>query len=291
MPDAPFRIITNERTHMVVETATGRALGGFGANFYRPWVFPLYTPRGLTVVQEFAFDHPFHNGVFVAQNPVEHPGGVANFWAAPPRRSHDDALFAVPPGRMDPDGEIAMTPGPDGASFALSLTWRDANERPVLAERRTVAIYAAGGATICEMASEKTAAFGPVRFPKTKFGSIGIRVEPRLLPPLGGVVIADGARGDASVGHETAARTIAYENRDGLSGDGRFGVLLSRPDADTPGPWFIRDYGMALWNPTWAEDVDLPHGETWRLALRVVAYDGALDDTRAAGWASLPARV
>lgn len=289
MADVPFRIVVNERTHMVVETATGRALGGFGANFHRPWVFPLYTPRGLTVVQEFAFDHPFHNGVFVAQNPVEFAGGTANFWAAPPRRSHDDALFAVPPGRMDADGEIAATLLPDGAIFALDLTWRDHEERPVLAERRTVAIYAAAGATICEMATEKTAAHGPLRFPRTKFGSIGIRAEPRLLPPLGGTVIADGARGDASVAHETEARSVAYENGDGLGG--RFGVLLSRPDPDAPGPWFIRDYGMALWNPTWAGDVHLPAGETWRLALRVAAYDGPLDAARAGALAALPARV
>lgn len=289
MPEHPNHIVVNERTHMVIASATGRALGGFGATYYRPWVFPLYTPRGLTVVQEFAYDHPFHNGVFVGQNPVEHPGGTANYWAAPPRRSHDDALFATPPGRMDPDGEIASDLLPDGARFSLSLTWRDHEERPVLSERRTVAIYAAEGATICEMASEKTASFGSLRFPRTKFGSIGIRAEPRLLPPLGGEVIADGVRGDASVAHETEAGYVAYENGDGIGG--RFGVLMTRPDPVSPGPWFIRDYGMALWNPTWTTDIALPDGETWRLALRVVAFDGPLDEARAAGWRSLPGRV
>ena len=289
MDEDAYRIVTNERTHLVVQTSTGRVLGGFGANFYRPWVFPLYTPRGLTVVQEFAFDHPFHNGVFVGQNPVEHPGGIANYWAAPPRRSLEDALFAVPPGRMDPDGEIRMAPTADGGAFTLDLTWRDADETPVLRERRSVAIYSAAGATICEMASEKTAAFGPLRFPKTKFGSIGIRVEPRLLPPLGGTVIADGTRGDASVAHETDAGFVAYENGDGVGG--RFGVLLSRPDPVAGGPWFVRDYGMALWNPTWAGAIAVPDGETWRLALRVVAYDGAVDGDRAGSWRSLPGRV
>ena len=35
--------------YLVTDPATGRCLGGVGANHYRPWVFPLYTPSGLTV--------------------------------------------------------------------------------------------------------------------------------------------------------------------------------------------------------------------------------------------------
>ena len=62
-----FEVIINAKTHLVVDSNTGICLGGVGANFYRPFVFPFYTPAGHTVVQEFAFDHPFHNGIFVGQ--------------------------------------------------------------------------------------------------------------------------------------------------------------------------------------------------------------------------------
>jgi len=284
-----WSVITNERTHMVVDRGSGRALGGFGSNFYRPWVFPLYTPAGKTVIQEFAFDHPFHNGFFVAQNPVEFPGGTANFWATPPRRSDDDALFAVPPGRMHDEGDLTSTPSENGASFDLTLTWRDSAEQPVLRERRSVRFTATEDATICEMASEKQAAFGPLTFPRTKFGSIGIRVEPRLLPPLGGTVIADGVRGTADVGHESSAAAIAYE-RGNADGNG-FGVMLMRPDPVSPGPWFIRDYGMALWNPTWSGPISVPEGETWRVALRVIAYDGEATMERETRWRGVPCLV
>lgn len=284
-----WEVVTNERTHLVVDRANGRCLGGFGSNYYRPWVFPLYSPSGKTVVQEFAFDHPFHNGFFVAQNPIVHSAGVANFWAAPPRRSADDAIFDVAPGRMDVDGDLKTQYLPNGVVFELPLIWRADDETPVLKEVRRVALYADAGGTICEMASEKLAAFGDLRFPQTKFGSIGIRVEPRLLPPMGGSVIADGQRGSADIAHETEARTVAYENIDGLGG--HFGVLMTRPDDNAPGPWFVRDYGMALWNPTWAGEMQVSSGATWRTALRVVAYDGCVDDDRASEWASLPARV
>ena len=65
-----FEVKVNAKTHLVVETDTGRCLGGVGANFYRPLSFVI-TPAGHTVVQEFAFDHPFHNGIFVGQGPVQ----------------------------------------------------------------------------------------------------------------------------------------------------------------------------------------------------------------------------
>ena len=65
MANSPFEIRLNARTRMVVESSTGRCLGGVGSNAQRSWVFPLYTPGGQTVIQEYAFDHPFHNGFFV----------------------------------------------------------------------------------------------------------------------------------------------------------------------------------------------------------------------------------
>jgi hypothetical protein len=79
---------------MVLDCATGRALGGIGWNFYRIWAFPFYTPRGITVLQEFPCDHPFHNGFFVGQHPVKMQDKTGNFWVSPPRRGADDALFS-----------------------------------------------------------------------------------------------------------------------------------------------------------------------------------------------------
>ena len=40
----------------------------------------------------------------------------------------------------------------------------------------------------------------------------------------------------------------------------------------------IRDYGMAMFNPTMATPIRLARGETWTAALRVAAYDGELTD-------------
>jgi hypothetical protein len=271
---------------MVVETGSNRFLGAFGSNYYRPWVFPLYTPSGQTVIQEFPFDHPFHSGAFVSQNPVVVGERRANLWAMPPRRSADDALFEHV-GRIDTSSGITATPHATGVRFFVACNWLDDAENPMLEEVRTVDIFACDDATICDITSQKFATFGDIEYPRTKFGSIGIRVEPRLLPPLGGTVIADNdRRGNADVVHEQDSRFLAYENA--ITGSSTCGVALSILEPDAKGPWFVRDYGMAIYNPTWTDSIATPQGDDWTIACRIIAYDDSLSEDRMDRWLKLP---
>ena len=122
-------------------------------------------------------------------------------------------------------------------------------------------------ATICDMSSRKLAAYGTAEFGKTKFGSVGARVEPRLLPPLGGKVIGcvdgDLQRGTAEeVANFRQWDAIAYEAD--VPGVGPFGIcLMIRENSAGPnrrGPWFVRDYGMAMFNATQEEGITVPEG-------------------------------
>jgi len=295
MSETRFQVLLNppgpksSSAHIVVDRKTGRFLGGFGANFYRPWVFPLYTPTGLTVLQEFAYDHPFHNGIFVGQNPVKVNGRIGNFWAMPPRRSKDDAIFNNV-GRMESASEVTMESHDCGVRLTRQCVWRDEDEEPILDEIRTADFRCLDDATVCDVTSKKIAAYGDLEFPQTKFGSIGIRVEPRLLPTLDGVIIADnGRRGQPDIVHEGESDFVAYENQM-LCGQG-FGVMLSILDEDMCGSWFIRDYGMAMYNPTWTQSIHIPKRESWTVSLRVVAYDDALTEKRVAKWLKGTPRV
>ncbi|RKU19023.1 hypothetical protein C6501_01745 [Candidatus Poribacteria bacterium] len=277
-----FEVIVNARTHLVVDIDTSRCLGGVGANFYRPFVFPFYTPAGHTVIQEFAFDHPFHNGIFVGQAPVKVEDREAWFWGSPPRRSFTDRLFENL-GRMETEKEIDIAPHADGVQFVQKVIWRDANEEPLIDEVRTVNLYSIADGTVCEMTSEKIANYGDVEYPQTKYGSIGMRVEPRLLPVMGGVVIGDNnRRGKVEVIDENTSDFVAYQNQ--LPGHGHFGVFMMILEEEIRGPWFIRDYGMALYNPTQTGTISTPQNETWKIALRFVAYDGELTTARAEKW-------
>ncbi|RKU26365.1 hypothetical protein C6497_13805 [Candidatus Poribacteria bacterium] len=280
-----YEVVVNAKTHLVVDTETGRCLGGMGANFYRPFVFPFYTPAGHTVIQEFAFDHPFHNGIFVGQAPVKVGTREAGFWGSPPRRSFTDKVF-INLGRMETQQEISISPHANGVEFEQKVLWRDENEEPLIDEIRIVNLHSVQDGTVCDMTSEKTASYGTTEFQQTKFGSIGMRVEPRLLPVMGGVVLADNNRkGKAEVVQESDSDYVAYQNQLPIHGD--YGVLMTILDKDIRGPWFIRDYGMALYNPTWRDSITIPENETWKIGLRFVAYDGALTTDRANNWCIL----
>lgn len=282
MSAARYEVLINVQSHLVRHTASGQFLGAFGTNFWRSWIYPLYTPSGRTVVENFPFDHPFHNGVFVGQSPVKVGGREGNFWAFPVKRDHNDHIMSKM-GRMDPQGTPTAEVTDAGVRFTLKSIWRDEQEQPLIDEERTVTFRALPGATVCDMTSRKTASYGDAEFSKTKFGSIGARVEPCLLPPLGGAVIADGGRrGTAAlVDANRESDFVAYENT--IAGH-TFGLFLRILDAGVRGPWFVRDYGMAMYNPTWERTVTVPEGKTWTIGLRAVAYDGALTPELVATW-------
>jgi hypothetical protein len=287
---AGYEVLKNVQTYMVRGGSTARYLGAFGTNYWRSYVYPLYSPAGQTVVREFPFDHPFHTGVFVAQNPVKVGGREGNFWGLPIKRTPDDHLM-LRIGRMDPQGEPAAEVLDDGVRFVLRSVWRDEHEEPLIDEQRTVTLRALPDATVCDMVSRKTAAYGAAEFSRTKFGSIGMRVEPRLLPPLGGRIIGclDGQlqRGSADeVANARACDAVAYEAD--VPGIGIFGVCMmiieNSASENRRGPWFIRDYGQAMFNAVQDESIHISEGARWTIALRVVAYDGPLTAERLGAW-------
>ncbi|HYF52565.1 MAG TPA: DUF6807 family protein [Planctomycetota bacterium] len=268
----------NPGLHLVVDSSK-RVLGGVGWNFQRIWAFPLYTPRGLTVLQEFPCDHPFHNGLFVGQHPVECEGRSANFWVAPPRRGLNDPLF-VNVGRMRFEG-VGIERHERGVRFQIRSVWLDEAERPLLNEVRRVDIYRAQDGNVMDVFSEKIASYGAVRLPKTKYGSISVRAEPRLLPICGGnVILTGGRRGLAAEMDAADSEYVAYES----GGSDRFGLFLKMLPNHVRGAWLIRDYGFATSNMTAQQDVHIAKNQSSVCGLRAVAYDGALDDDRARNW-------
>lgn len=289
MREAELEVRAVHGALLVFDRALGRCLAGVGANFYRPWLFPLYSPRGRSVLREFPFDHPFHNGCFVAQHPVRAGGREVNFWAAPPPRGPADPLF-VGVGRIEAEAPSVSGQGGPDVRIVLRCVWRDAAGAPVLEEEREHRLALAEGATLCEVASRLRAAYGEVELPQSKFGGIGVRLDPRLAPACGAEVIADdGRRGDAAVVHESASRFVAFEARCGA----RFGLCLIGRDAGQP--WFVRDYGLALYNPALRRAIRLRAGESCENGLRLLAYDGKLDAMRLERWvgwrpALMPAR-
>ena len=282
---------SDELGNMVLERTTGRLLGGVGHNDLRSWCYPLHTPRGLGVTQENPFDHSFHNGVFVAQAQVVRNGVLSNFWVVHPDWRSPDSHVYNSLGQIRYRERADITPLQSGYRFTYHSTWNGADGAPVLDEVRHFDLYALGDATICDVTSRKTATYGELLFQANKHGSIGARVQPQLLPPFGGEIVAGlGGRTYRGVADDVASGKerdfVSYETE--AANLGRFGICLmilnNTASENLTGPWFIRDYGMAMFNATMNEDVVVAKGDTWEAALRVAAYDGSVSVDRVRSW-------
>ena len=282
---------TDSGGYFVFDKDTRRILGAVGNDHTRAWVYPLLTPRGISVTQESPFDHPFHQGIFVGQGKVLARGRVANFWSPyydfrqpnNPMYQHLGTLrYAEPP-------EVAESP--NGYTFTYKTVWLDAEGEPLLDERRVIRLYEGGDATLCELESTKSSSYVDVVYAANKHGSIGARVQPQLLPAFGGFVLAltDGhlARGSADeVAHGKACDVVAYEADIPVLGAAGLAlkVLTNSHSPNRRGPWFVRDYGLVMFNPTMDSDVAVPRGDSWTTSLRVAAYDGSLTPERSRVW-------
>ena len=137
------------------------------------------------MTQEYAFDHAFHNGVFVAQARVVCGGVLSNFWVVHPDwRSPDSHVYNYL-GRIRYRERADIAPLETGYRFTYRSTWEGCDGAPVLDEVRHFDLHATAGATICDVTSRKTAAYGELCFEANKHGSVGVRVQPQLLPPFG----------------------------------------------------------------------------------------------------------
>jgi hypothetical protein len=169
-----------------------------------------------------------------------------------------------------------------GVRFTLQAVWRTGDGTPVLDETRTIDLYEVEDATVCDVTTMQKATYGALQYDATKFGAICVRTDPRLTPVVGAEVIADGGRrGKAEVALQQPNAYVAYESRS----SGGFGILLSVP-GQRPHEWFIRDYGLATYNPVFEQPRTIAQGDNFCVNLRVVAYDEALTEERAQRWIS-----
>jgi hypothetical protein len=294
----PYKVVNAQPWYLganqVCDAVTGALLAGVGHNQHRAWAFPLHTPHGLNVLQEYAFDHAFHNGLFVGQGNVSLSGGeLTQFWAPEPDWRGGDNIIFQHIGQLRYGAAPKCAISADGVSFTYQSVWKDENGAPMFDEERIFRVWAIEDAVLCELTSRKQATYGPLEFRKTKHGSICARVQTQLLPALGGQILAGRGeeiqRGHADeVAMDMPCDFVAYEND--VPGLGRFGLcLLIRDNNASPernAPWFVRDYGVTFFNPTMHQGISLSQGEEWSATLRAVAYDGALTLQRVASWSA-----
>jgi Methane oxygenase PmoA len=253
---------------VMVISALGNPVAGIGHNFFRPWLYPLYSPSGRQVLQEYPFDHPFHNGLFIGWHPIKHGGRENNFWATPPQRSDPDPM-------MNNLGQVRAIESSviQSSETCIQLTqlldWVDIDGKKLFNETRTFTLWQPGMLShAVRMESTLTCLTAdPIIFEHTKFAGIGVRLDPALTPALGGhFENSSGEVGRASLFHGNYFESLSVRSRnDDLE-------LKINPNGFTA-PWFVRDYGLVLLNPSSPSGQALGLGQCISQSVELIASD------------------
>ena len=274
---------------MAYDESASRCIAGFGWNWCRPWIYPLYTPAGRQVLQEFPFDHPFHNGCFTGIHPVIHGDRSHNFWATPPQRSVEDSLLQNL-GRVTLSAPPELSVVRDELHALLQLEWTGCHGEPLLYERRSLRIQSGGIANQIHIHCHLTACVA-LTLPRTKFAGVGVRLDPALsalgegryaqvwglrkndLQAVEAWVssaksVLDVSACDATMLHGQALEAACFES---AKREGGYGLLIHEVFPKVP--WFVRDYGLVLLNALQMRDEVLSGGDSFTWTATLAAYD------------------
>lgn len=242
-------------------TYQGRLIGGYNTNDLRSYVFPLYTPQGMLVIQEAPPDHPHHQGIWTG---LEIDGN--DVWNAGSRN--------LPRHRQEMQGalnEIAVDVTDSGVQFTHGVRWVTTEGEELLQEQRTVSLRATDQVTLVDWQSIFSHPAKASHIGQTKESGIGVRVTPHWETRFGGQIRnAQGATGEQGCFDQLSP----WLNVEGKTvGDGVAGLVLIPTSEQCP--WFTRDYGIHLYNPARHHAIALAAGEQVVWSMRVLAYDGA----------------
>ena len=237
-----------------------RLLGGYNTNELRSYVFPLYTPTGVLVLQEAPPDHPHHQGILVGLEVDGH-----DLWNAGSRnlpRHRQEALT--------PLAEMATACSEMGVQISHNVRWVTVDGQELLLEQRRVTFSAQEQFTCIHWHSTFSHPGKATHLGQTKESGIGVRVPPHWETLFGGQIRnANGARGERGC-FDQMSPWLNVEG--GAGGDEIAGVVLI-PETEAC-PWFTRDYGLHLYNPARHHPFDVQPNEEVAWAMSVFAYDG-----------------
>ena len=239
-----------------------RLLAGYALNDLRSYLFPLYTPKGALVLQEAPPDHPHHQGLWCGLEVDGH-----DLWNAGSFGKVHHAQV-----NLQSLNTINTTITAAGVDFASPLRWCKATGETILHEARTIHIAAHQSFTHVQWQSTFSHQGKVTQLGQTKEAGIAIRVPPHWETIFGGRIRnAQGGRGEA----ETFDRSSPWINVEGrVVGETYAGIVLAAGIDSEPRPWFTRDYGIHVYNPTRHRAIILAPGETVTWSVDVLAYDG-----------------
>jgi hypothetical protein len=241
--------------------ANGRLIGGYSDNLLRSYVFPLYTPKGVLVLQESPADHPHHQGICIGLNIDGHDLWNAGSVDVP--RNRIETLPAL--------SEVKPTVSESNVILQHKARWLAVSGEELLLEQRSIKFRVSENCTIVEWRSDFCHSTKTSRIAQTKESGIGLRVPPHWETIFGGEIRnAEGAIGEKGCFDQLSKWLNIQSPSFGLEA----GVIFIPTSETEKCPWFTRDYGLHVYNPFRHQSCELLPRQCFTWSVMVVAYDG-----------------
>lgn len=264
MTDGNFEIRDQVRRMKVFYK--GRYVAAFNENMWRPYVFPLCTPKGFCMLQEASVDHPFHNGIFFAHDKVSDKVNTYTFWIPLSCPSYVHAS-----GRIICRDRKFTVCGDTRLDAAEQSEWLDPRLRVMMAQDTTYELACLETVNAIRIRTKLTARMDLI-LEQAKEAFLGVRIADQFVVHNGGrIVDADGNVNE----EETFNKTSAWVDYQGFTAGLTAGIAVCQPRGREPIPWFTRDYGFVGVNQfREGGPMELKENDTYELDVLVAAHDG-----------------
>ena len=285
-----------------------RAIAHLTQGIFRAYVFPLYSPAGVSLTSEYPVDHPHHNSVVVSADVffIKLPPLQTKLSSQTEEATYNLYVNNVFQGRAPGRIWVVETSSEEVDEGHLrvvqTLEWQGPEEwgappadpgpfgrRVIAKETRTFDIYPGEVANVIDMRSELRATDWDITIGPTRHSYITVRVEDKIRPINGGKLLD-------SHGHERedqiCGNVADWVDMSGpASHDKQAGIaLMTHPTASgipyASGkdiPSYAFSYGTMLVNPFLKEKGVLNRGDTLSLGVRMLAHDGDALEADVAG--------
>ncbi|MFW6076357.1 MAG: DUF6807 family protein [Hyphomicrobiales bacterium] len=269
-------------THRRSLRRNGRVVLSLTQGRFRPYIFPLYSPRGFPVTSEAPADHPHHSSVWFAADHIHcrmpvaeghHEEYTYNFYV-------NDVFQGRAPGRIVETACEGTDVGGDRFHIVQEMEWRGPAEwgapqgRLAASETRVTEVSGGDEAMVIDVASHLGAVDWDFTIGPTRHAYFNIRLAESMTVSHGGKLFDDrGGDGGAAVTGE-GARWVAAQGP--VGGGNIAGIMLFPHPGDHRDPsWFVTDWGVITVGPFRQNGRLVRRGEHLTARYRVLVHDGA----------------
>ena len=271
----------------------GKPIADLTQGIFRAYLYPVYSPAGVSLTSESPVDHPHHNSVTVSADVffVKLPPLVPAISTLTEEATYNFYVNNIfqgrAPGRIVAVGIDSGEVSEDHLQVVQSIQWQGPEEwgapqplgRRILAEEtRTIDIFPGDIANVIDIRSQLRPTEWDITIGPTRHAYYTIRLADQLRPNNGGKSVDSVGR----VGGKAISNNIAdWVDMSGSASHGRSAGVTVVPHASSAGfPWYCSDWGTINVNPFSKKRGDLNRGGELDLGIRILAHDG---DAKEAG--------